>query len=240
MTTAPPTPDALAAYLRRRLGAARFSPDDPAGLWHRPPDARPVRRLGLALDPPADADVWAAADDLDVLLLHRPWRLDLQTLPAGVSVLAFHLALDERLGTGHNPTLAAALGLTGVRVFGRKDGRPLGMLGRSAAAPLADWIDALAALYGGLDGVWPGRRDRVRTVAVVGALSAALVDEAAAGADLYVTGQFRPGARAVAETTGLPVVAVGHARSERWALARVGEFVRQRFASVEVVPAPAG
>ena len=73
-------------------------------------------------------------------------------------------------------------------------------------------------------------------LAVVGAMNAALVHEAAAaGADVYLTGQYRPSAAAAVRETGLGVIAVGHARSEAWGLTALTTALRLRFADLEVL-----
>ena len=68
------------------------------------PSEREVRRLGLALEPPAHVD------GLDALFLHRHWRMR----DAGIGVLASHLPFDERLTIGYNPDLAEALKAAGI------------------------------------------------------------------------------------------------------------------------------
>jgi putative NIF3 family GTP cyclohydrolase 1 type 2 len=180
---------------------------------------RPVRRLGLALDERGVTAQWIEREQLDALFVHRPWRLPLDVLP-NVGLLFAHRPFDERLTTGANRPLAAALGLRDVRTFGARDGRPLAMVGDVDALSAASDAARVAAVFGGADDELPGDGRPVRRAAVAGAMTDALVREAAAlGADLYVTGQLRaPGAKAAAET-GVRVLAIGHRRSERWGLA---------------------
>jgi putative NIF3 family GTP cyclohydrolase 1 type 2 len=153
-----------------------------------------------------------------------------------------HLPFDERLTTGLNPRLADALGLTGAAPIGARDGRPLGMLGDVAPAPAGAWAARVAAVFGGAEGeVVPDPRAPVARAAVVGAMTDALVREAAArGAGLYVTGQLRHPGRAAAAETGVAVVAVGHARSEWWGVRALGHLVAERWGAVAVVAAPPG
>jgi predicted RNA-binding protein with PIN domain len=103
------------------------------------------------------------------------------------------------------------------------------------------WRERLELCFGGLETWRAGDGGPVRRVALAGALRPALVDAAvAAGAELYVTGQWRPGARAAVEATGLAVAAAGHARVERWALRTLAALLRVQVPGVEVVVEPPG
>lgn len=216
------SPEALAALLDRILGAAD-SPE-PGGTWRA--GTRPVRRVGFALEPSAGVVRWVRDEGIDALFLHRPWKLDADALPADVAVLWSHLPFDERLTVGHNPHLAAALGMTDAAPFAERDGRPLGMIGDVAPASVDEATAGVRGLFGGAESTVPGRRETIRRVAAVGAMTDALVRAAHdAGADLYVSGQLRvPAARAV-EETGIAVVAVGHRRSEQWGLRLLARLV---------------
>lgn len=251
-----PTLADLEAFLAEALATAAFPPDDPHGLWRPPlpPAPHHVARLALALEPWPGLPAWVARERPDALWLHRPWRLaELSPpLPDHLGILAHHLAFDERLTTGLNPRLAAALGFTAApEPFGEKDGRPLGMLGPVAAVPAgADGWETLARrvgeTFGGLDDATPpggnpaAPDDAPLIVAVVGAMNDALIRAAAArGVRAYVTGQWRaPAADAVRET-GLGVLAVGHARAERWGLRALAGMLCERWAGLEVRLAPA-
>lgn len=223
-----PTPAALAAFLEELLDARAF-PDEPPTIFS--PSERPVSRLGLALEPGPGLAGWVDADRLEAVFLHRPWGAADAGLPAEVGVLASHAPFDHRLTVGANPDLARDLALRGPRPFGERDGRAIGMMGDVEPADPAALIGRIARLFGGVDDVLPGRVDAIRRVAVAGGMTDALVREAAAdGAALYVTGQVRqPGLRAAAET-GIGIVAVGHARGERYGLRRLADAIERRFA----------
>lgn len=228
----PPRFDDIAATLDRLLCTSHF-PEEVPTRWH--PGTRPVRRLGLALDPPRGLAAWAEAERLDALFLHRPWHLDRGTLPPGVGVLAAHRAFDERLTIGYNPDLAARLELTDAEPFGDKDGRPLGLLGTCLPTPFEEVLRRVEMLFGDVEDVLPTGLPTVGRVAAVGAMTAPLVEAAhARGAGLYLTGQLRVPGRGMAEATGIGVVAVGHARSERWGLTLLGEHLAAAFPALEV------
>ena len=151
--------------------------------------------------------------------------------------------------TGLNPRLADALGFAGVpEPFGEKDGRPLGMIGRLASDAAGTGWETFARrvdeTFGGLDAATPPGAttpdgDGPFIVAVVGAMNDALVRAAAArGVRAYVTGQWRPPAAPAVRATGLGVLAVGHARAERWGVRALAGLLRERWAGLDVRVAP--
>ncbi len=224
------------------LHAAIFAGTDDQNGWFLPMD-RPVRRLGLALEPWPELENWVAAERLDALFLHRPWRLTDQQrealLDTGTGVLAYHLAFDERLTTGFNPVLASACGWGEPEILGYKAGRPLGMVcALPSPVPFHAVAGQLEAAFDGLEQVMPpapGGAGAVARVAVVGAMTDALAREAGArGVGAYVTGQWRqPAARAVRET-GLGVVVLGHRRSEVWGLRALARLLRAHPAGADL------
>lgn len=223
-----PTLAALAALIGETVDADTF-PNEPPAVFIA--SDRPIQRLGLALEPGPGLAGWVDADRLDAVFLHRPWGVEDAGLPAEVGVLASHAPFDHRLTIGANPDLARDLRMRDPHPFGEKDGRPMGMTGDVDPADPAILIDRITHLFGGVDEVLPGRTESIRRVALAGAMTDAMVREAAArGAELYVTGQVRqPGLRGAAET-GMGIVAVGHARSEVYGLRLLASTIEARFA----------
>ena len=220
------------------LNALIFARVDDQNGWFVPSSARPVRRLGLALDPPEGFIDWVRAERLDAVFLHRPWGLsepERQWLrEADIGVLGYHLAFDERLTTGFNPALAAACGWGAPEVLGHKEGRPLGMICALPAPAAFETVAArLHAEFGGAEQVNdPIKGNEIVThAAVVGAMTDALVREAhERGAGVYVTGQWRQPARAAVRESGVGVVATGHRRAEMWGLRALAREIRARAA----------
>ncbi len=157
-------------------------------------------------------------------------RHALQT--AGIGVLAYHLAFDEHLTTGFNPALAAACGWGEPALLAEKEGRPLGMICTlpDGAMPFGKIVERLVGEFGGLESMTepPAGTDvPVERVACVGAMNDGLVRAAhAAGAGVYVTGQWRQPARAAVAETGIGVAAIGHRRSEEWGLRMLERLLR--------------
>lgn len=221
----------LETFLSTFLLAHAFQ-DDQNGVYR--PSSRPVKRLGVALDPWPGISGWVAQRKLDALFLHRPWKLG--AVPKEVGVLAYHYAFDERLTTGYNPLLAEALAFSEVEVLGYKEGRPLGMIADLPRASVPAFRARVETEFGGLEGVYGAQTGEVERVCVVGAMRPALVYEAAEqGAQVYLTGEYRKGAAHAVAETGLAAFEIGHQRSEVWGLKTLSTVLREEFPELEVV-----
>jgi putative NIF3 family GTP cyclohydrolase 1 type 2 len=223
----------IAQFLDELFETARV-PDDAVGVVRF--SECPVQRLGLALQPWPGVGKWARDAQLDALFMHRALRLDLALLDSDVGVLSYHRAFDEHLTLAYNPWLADELSMTDLDVLGRKEGRPIGMVGTVAEWTLSHWPQRLEAVFGGLDEVVLATKPTGTRLAVVGAMNDALVREAAArDVGVYVTGQWRyPAAPAVA-ATGIGVAVVGHRRSEEWGLRMLGRILNERWPRLGIV-----
>lgn len=222
----------LAAFLDQRLERDRVPAEDQNGIYRA--SDRPIRRLGLALEPWADLAEWVRAESLDALFLHRPWKLDSAKLADDIGIVAYHLAFDERLTVGLNPDLAIALGLTELDVLGTKQNRPIGMIGSVSPQLLSAYCDRVRQCFGGAEFSSAGEKT-VSRVAVVGAMDDALVREAHdRGAQLYVTGQVREAAALAVAETAIAVVAVGHHRAEMWGLQTLATIVSEHWPTLQV------
>jgi putative NIF3 family GTP cyclohydrolase 1 type 2 len=228
--------DELAQFLDRYFAVHRFK-DDQGGVYRH--STRSIRRIGLALEPWTQLSQWVSSRQLDALFLHRPWKLELEQLEPDIGVVSYHLAFDERLTLGFNPRLAEAVGLSSIEVLGEKEGRPIGMIGKISPLSFASCCSYVDEIFGGQDSANPGRCQTVSRVAVVGAMTEALVRQAAScGADVYITGQLRKPAEAAVVETGLGIIAVGHRRCEEWGLLALAGVMRERWSALEVVLPP--
>ncbi len=219
----------IAQFLSSFFGANRFS-NDLNGVYI--PSEKAIARFGLTLEPWAELTAWAQQERLDGLFLHRPWQL--QTIDIGV--IAYHLAFDEALTIGFNPRLATVLGMSNLEVLGEKEGRAIGMMGEVERLSFDKYCEVLNQVFQGYDRAIPGTTGEILRVAVVGAMTDALVHEAKArGANIYITGQLRQPAKEALAETGISCVAVGHRRSEEWGLRALSGLLRDRFAQLEVI-----
>lgn len=247
----------IAAFLNGYFGVEDY-PGEVSGIYR--PAESPVRRIGLALEAWPELPVWVETQDLDALFLHRPWKFDAlldgedketkrqgeeenqsailnpQSIIKNIGVLFYHLPFDEYLTPGDSPRLADALLLSHTEVLGEKEGRPLGMIGDIAPQTFATTLAKVEAIFGGYEEALPCVAESVTRIAVVGAMTEALVREAGErGAQAYLTGQFRMPARKIVRELGMGVIAVGHRRSEEWGLRALAGLLRKRFANLEVV-----
>ncbi len=205
--------DEITRFLDELLNA-RYS-DENGGV--HTPLARPITRLGMALEPWSGMAEWVVTEHLDALFLHRPWQLSVHPAPRGTGIISYHRAFDERLTLGWNIHLARALGLSAPTPFGEKAGRLKGMLGSIAAQNLVNFQQHISELFGGIESVHGTVAHDISRVAVVGMLNDDLVRQAAAaGVDVYLTGQWRPSAARAVSETELCIIVVGHRRSEEW------------------------
>ncbi len=223
----PPSFDALVAAVGECTGA-RDADADQWGVVRA--TTRPIRHLALCLDHADSTPDWLARCAADALFVHRPWRVDVARLPRDLGIVFSHAPYDERLTTGYNAALAEALGMDALGALGERDGRPIGMLGDVEPATAADAVDRVSREFGGHEAEQAGDGRMVTRVAVMSAMTDALVREAASrGAGLYVTGQLRRPGVAAAIETGVHVLALGHRRSERWGLAALARMLAARF-----------
>ena len=251
----------IAAFLDDYFGIQDY-PDGNGGIYR--PSERPIRRFGLALEAWPELSAWIETQQIDALFLHRPWKLDAllnekveekrrkgeKEIEEGQSqstienrkskienlgALFYHLPFDEYLTPGDSPRLADVLLLSGVEPLGEKDGRSLGMIGDVAPQSFAAVLATMEAVFGGIEEASAPAAETVTRIAVMGAMTDALVREAGErGAQAYLTGQFRAPARSAVHEWGMGVIAIGHRRSEHWGLRALAGLLRERFANLDV------
>ena len=224
----------IVEFLDRFFALHRFPLEERGGVYL--PSSRPVKRLGLALEAWTHLPEWAKAKNLDALFLHRPWKLEAGKLTPDLGVIFYHLAFDEQLTISFNPRLAQVLGMSCLEVLGEKDGRAIGMIGEIPTSLFAGLCRCVNQIFGGNEQVHAENCIEVTRIAVVGAMTDALVREAAhRGANVYITGQLRQPAVQAMQETNMAVIAVGHRRSEVWGLRSLAGVLSERWSQLELV-----
>ncbi len=232
----------IADFLAAQLRTDRY-PDAERGGIYRPAN-QSVVRMGLSLEPFPGLNAWIEEARLDALWLHRPWQLDCATLPPGLGVLSHHLPFDELLTVGFNPHLAMLLSaLTHPQPIGFKaisdsslPARPIGMLIDVPECEFDAQLLTINSTFGGYDHADSGCSGVVSRIAVVGAMTEALVREAASrGAHLYLTGQYRKSAQEAVAETGIAVITTGHRRAETWGMRAMANLLHERWPDLSVL-----
>lgn len=225
--------DELAQFLDQYFAVQQFG-DEQGGIYCN--SLRPIRRIGLALESWTEIAQWTNEQQLDAIFLHRPWKLELeQPQLKDLGIISYHLAFDERLTLGFNTRLSQVLGMSEIEILGQKQGRPIGMIGEILPQSFEHFCSQIDEIFGGKEQAYPGSQ-QVSRVAVVGAMTEVLVDEAAArGANIYLTGQWRQPAQAAVLETKINVITVGHRRCEEWGLRALAGVMRERWSKLEVI-----
>lgn len=247
----------VVGHLDATLEIHRFRDYAPNGLQVE--GAAEVRAVVTGVS--ANAALIARARDLgaDLLVVHHGliWGGGLASvtgvtarrlgalLAGGMSLAAYHLPLDKHPRLGNNAGLADALGLTAERgEFGDVRGVALGLTGRwPTPVPRDEALARIAAGVGATRFVFPYGPATVRRVGLcTGAASDLLEAAAAAGCDLFVTGELAERAGELARELGVTLVAAGHHATEVFGPRRLGAELRARFPELRVedvdVPGP--
>lgn len=161
-------------------------------------------------------------------------------LENGISLAAYHLPLDKHPRLGNNVGMADAMALTADRDwFGDVRGHALGLRG-SWAEPLSR-DEAIARIGAGVCGgraprfVFPYGPERVRRVGLcTGSASDMLEDAAAAGCDVFVTGELAERAGELARELQITLVAAGHHATEVFGPRRLADELQLHYSGLDV------
>lgn len=247
----------VVAFLDETLEAARFRDYAPNGLQVE--GAMEVERVVTGVSASADLIGRAVQLGADLIVVHHglvwgggisqitgPMRQRLKLLLGNdVSLAAYHLPLDKHARLGNNAGIADALGLEQRTWFGDVKGVALGLAGN--VAPMSKG-DAIARIGGAVCGgapprfVFPYGPESVRKIGVCsGAASDLLEAAAAAGCDLFLTGELAERAGDLAKELQITLVAAGHVATEVFGPMRLADELRTRFsldAQFVHVPSP--
>ena len=244
MSKSPVLLNDIVQFLDNELAVSSYPETERGGVYY--PSSRPIRKVGLVLEPFPTLVDWINENHLDAIWVHRPWQLDPTTLPTDVGIMTHHLPFDETLTMGYNLRLAKQLEATNTpEILGYKPDktnpkkvlkdRPIGMLVDVSPNEFDGWLETVKAHFDGYDRAEAGcgasawQADSTR-IAVVGAMTDALVREAAGrGACLYLTGAYRKAGQAAVDETGIAVIAVGHRRTEEWGLRALASLIEENW-----------
>ena len=248
----------VVAYLDQTLAIDRFRDYGPNGLQVE--GAPEVDRVVTGVSANMDLFQKAAEVGADLIVVHHGlvWGGGIERVTGALarrlafllehrmSLAAYHLPLDAHPRLGNNVGLADAIGLGPTRrPFGDVRGVPLGLSGSwPEPLPVADAISRIGAtVLGGAAPrfVFPVGPAKVRVVGLCsGAASDLLPAAAAAGCDLFLTGELAERAGDLARELEITLVAAGHYATETFGPRRVGDELAMKFPGLDTrfVPVP--
>ncbi|MBD1553309.1 Nif3-like dinuclear metal center hexameric protein [Pseudomonas typographi] len=148
-----------------------------------------------------------------------------------ISLLAYHLPLDVHPEVGNNVQLARQLHIEVEGLLDPANPRVVGLLG-ALAEPMR--ARAFAAWVGQVLGREPLLVDTDRLVQRIGWCTGGgqgYIDQAAAaGVDLYLTGEASEQTFHSARENGVAFIAAGHHATERYGVQALGDYLARRFA----------
>jgi dinuclear metal center YbgI/SA1388 family protein len=165
--------------------------------------------------------------DSDSRRVDGPMRRRLQALfDADITLAAYHLALDAHPKVGNNALLAKALGIEPKERFaGIGFGGPL-----SRPTAVQRFARRVGEQLGREPLVFPHGPDEVTRAAVVtGRGGRYFADAAAAGYDLFLTGEAEEPALHLARELGVHYVAAGHYATERLGVQALAKNLGEHF-----------
>jgi len=235
--------DELVSYLDELLDVQSIEDRSNNGL--QVAGAEEVEHLAFTVDASLDAFRQATLVGAQMLIVHHGlfWGEPIMVtgvhrsrlaalLDAAISLYAVHLPLDFHATLGNNVTLAHWLKLENVGTFGHHKGSDAGFIGDlPAEVSLDEFVARVEDATGEpATGTWTFGRQRVRRVAIVSGGAAFLVDQvAAAGADVYLTGEVSHSAYHQAAELGINVVFGGHYATETAGLKALADHLADRY-----------
>ena len=228
----------IVAFADEYLEAASYSDYGPVGLQVAGSDE--VARIVCGVSASRELFERAAAAGAQLVLVHHGlfWDRDTRVIgpvmrerlrvlfDAGITLLAYHLALDAHPEVGNNALLCRGLGVEPERRFAG-----VGFGGRLAdALSVEELAGRLDALLGRKPLVFPSGPERVERVAVCSGGAAQYLAEAAAGGyDCFVTGEAGEPTMRSALELGVHFVAGGHYATETVGVQALAAKLAERF-----------
>jgi len=237
--------DQLSEFLASELQISRFRDYCPNGVQVEGRNEIKVLVSGVT----ASLALLQAAAELqaDAILVHHGyfWRgEDMRVvgqkrrrlkllLENDISLFAYHLPLDMHPQLGNNAQLAAVLGLVPDARFGEDDLGWLGTCGDPSPATVADLAAHIAKKLGRTPLLIGDPQQQLGRSAKIGWCTGAaqnmLGDAAAAGAQVYLSGEISEPTVHLARESGVAYLACGHHATERYGVQALGRHVAQRF-----------
>ncbi len=202
----------------------------------------PITKIGAAVDASERILARAAAEGVDLLLVHhglfwdphrpltgRRYRKARILIESGMALYSSHLPLDAHPEVGNCAVLMRALGWETTARFGEWKGVEIGW--RTSTSERRDELGArLSDVVGGPVQLLPGGPDRVEKVGLVTGGGGSFIGQAAeAGLDTLITGEGAHHTYVDAMELGLNVLYAGHYATETWGVRALAQLLADRL-----------
>lgn len=237
----------ILAHAETLLDAHAFADFCPIGLQVAG-RAEQVDTIATSVSSTLDAFRRAEAIGAQLVLCHHGlfWKGTSQVVDAvmrdrletlfrsGMTLAGYHLCLDAHPELGNNALIADALDLDRTpEPFAMHGGRPIGIVGTlpGDGEPLDAFVARVQTILGGREPLLLGAPvEHVRRVAVSSGGSASnIVDAAALGCDVFMTGEPREDTHALGRELGIAFIAGGHHATEVFGIRALGEHLAATF-----------
>lgn len=243
-----PTINEVSAYLDEILNLKEFRSDcSNNGLQFE--GSQNVTKAVFGVDACAALFMDAADADADFVFVHHglSWGGSLKRITGvdanriallaanNISLYAAHLPLDANPEFGHNALISKLLELENIQPFGSYSGYKIGFSGTlkrmRKAADIAEYLNE--NLPSECDySIIGAENTKIKKIGVIsggGAFPALFSEMRAEGVDCLVTGEFTHESYHYALETGIPVITLGHYRSEIPGVLAVKDLVEEKF-----------
>jgi len=234
--------DKIVAFVNSYLDSAKIKDASMNGLQY---EGRPeVKKIAFGVSASLECLKRAAACGADMLIVHHgllwgasqpftgPFKRKLDALAhSGLSLCAWHLPLDKHAVVGNNARLLALLGAKALKPFGTYGGETIGFSGTlPKPASIGDIAAALAIKLDAEPLCFRFGTEKIRTVGVVSGGAASMFSQAAAaGLDLYLTGEVHETTQEYARETRANFIAAGHYNSEKPGVQALSQVLEKKF-----------
>lgn len=239
----------LYGFLNEKIPPSLSCAWDNDGLLCCPDEDAEVRRVLIALDITERVVEQAIAGGFDVIVAHHPMifapvkainprdhitKKAIMLLRAGITAMCFHTRLDVVEG-GVNDTLVGLLGLQNVRPFGNP-GEEVGRVGELGCEMTLAEFCALVRGITGAEAVHAADAGKiVHRVAVLGGSGSDDVFAAIeAGADTFLSGEFKHSYLTEAPECGINLVAAGHFHTENPICKTLAAWISEAYPTLTV------
>lgn len=236
------TLDELVAFMDRELSIAAIADYPGAVNGLQLANGGGVERVVTAVDASLAVVEEAARGGPGLLLVHHGmfwqgaqpvrgafYRKLKTAMDAELAIYSAHLPLDVHPVWGNNICLARALGIHTVEPFLDWKGAPMGLRGPWTGSR-EELRRVLAQAVGGPVTVCPGGPEMIRSVGLVtGGAGSEVAAAAAAGVDVFISGEGPHWSFPLAEELGLNVMLAGHYATETFGVKALGAELAHRF-----------